>query len=58
MSPREVGRTSLWEFMCAYAGWMKSQGGETEREAPSDEDHEALIKVFKDMEAKEMKNEQ
>ena len=33
--------------MCAYAGWMRAQGVDGEEEAPSDEDHEALIAAFK-----------
>lgn len=44
--------TSLWEFMCAYAGWLRAQGVEGEAEAMSDDDHEALIEAFKAAEAK------
>ena len=55
-SPIEIGQTSLWEFQCAYAGWLRSIGADTKDEAPSDEDHEALIAAFKAAEAKEANN--
>jgi len=38
--------------MCAYAGWMRAQGADNEAEAPTDEDHEALVAAFKAAEAK------
>ena len=39
--------------MCAYAGWMRSQGAEVEAESASDEDHEALVAAFKAAEKKD-----
>ena len=36
--------------MCAYSGWMKSQGAKAEDESVSDEAHEAMIERFKAME--------
>jgi len=44
--------------MCAYAGWMRSQGVAGEDEALSDDDHEALIAAFKAAEAKGAEDEQ
>lgn len=38
--------------MCAYAGWMRAQGADSQAEAPTDEDHEALIAEFKAREAR------
>ena len=57
ISPTELGRTSLWEFTCAYAGWMRAQGASSEEDAPTDDDHEAMIEAFKAAQKKEADSE-
>lgn len=37
---------SLWEFTAAVDGWIKANG-QSKPEAPSNEEHDALVERFK-----------
>jgi len=40
---------SLWEFAACVDGWSKANGAETPTPAPTDEEHDALLKKFADV---------
>ena len=46
ISPAEVSRMSLWEFNCAYNGWLLAQGAKPEDEALDDAAHLAMVEEF------------
>jgi hypothetical protein len=45
-TPREVDDCSLWEFHAARDGWIKANSADEGPAAPSDEDHEAMLRKW------------
>lgn len=42
-TPAMVDATGLWEFSAAVTGWNRAQGGEPEAQAPTPEEHDAMV---------------
>jgi hypothetical protein len=42
-TPDQVWAMSLWEFMAAWSGWRRANGSAPETQAPSPEDHAAML---------------
>lgn len=45
-TPRQVDETSLWEFKAAVDGYVEAQGGEAKPEAPTIDEHQALLEKY------------
>lgn len=47
LSPREVDRMMLWEFAACANGYAKANGAEETPDAPSFEEHLAMLQRLK-----------
>jgi hypothetical protein len=47
MTPRDVDRLMLWEFAACADGFAKANGAEETPEAPSFEEHLAMLQKLK-----------
>lgn len=46
-TPRDIDQMTLWELSACAKGWVKANGAEQDVEAPSWEEHLAMVSAVK-----------